>query len=127
MAIKNIKSKSSSNLIISVEKNGYKVSGTISTYSYMEDDLFYVYSPELDLAGYDKTKRLAQKSFKIHLDFFFSYSVENNTLAECLTKLGWKKSKSKFEAPSLEVLINSNKQYSEVLKKDHFEKEQLAV
>ena len=70
-----------------------------------EDDVFFVYSPHLDLSGYGKTKTDARKSFSIVVDDFLSYTHNKKTLYKELQKLGWKKSENSFEAPKMNTLI----------------------
>ena len=52
--------------------------------------LHYIHSPNLDLTGYGYTKKEAKESFDIVLKEFFDYILENDTLEEVLSQLGWR-------------------------------------
>tara|TARA_B100002019_G_C21170949_1_gene548408 strand:+ start:201 stop:449 length:249 start_codon:yes stop_codon:yes gene_type:complete len=45
-----------------------------------EDNVFFVYSPHLDISGYGKTPSDAKESFKVALDDFLSYTLNKKTL-----------------------------------------------
>lgn len=55
-----------------------------------EKDIFYVYSPQLDLNGYGNTQKEAMDHFNVALDNLLDYCAENNTLSRVLKDLGWK-------------------------------------
>lgn len=48
-----------------------------------------IYSPALDLSGYGNTINVAKKSFKIALEEFIRYTLNENTFNDVMKKLGW--------------------------------------
>lgn len=48
-----------------------------------------IYSPALDLSGYGNTINEAKESFKIALEEFIRYTLNENTFNDVMKKLGW--------------------------------------
>jgi hypothetical protein len=62
---------------------------------------FVAYSPALDLSTSGKNIREAQKRFHEIVGIFFEELVENGTLEEVLTDLGWQKVEKKWNPPKV--------------------------
>ncbi|SEP42253.1 hypothetical protein ACFGVS_26980 [Mucilaginibacter sp. AW1-7] len=82
-----------------------------------EDNVFYQYSPELDLTGYGKTKNEAEESFQYVLQDFIKYTLHKGTIFEELERLGWttNKKKKRLHAPGEEQLLEDNETYKELI------------
>lgn len=83
-----------------------------------ENNIYFVYSPHLDLTGYGHTQDEAKKSFKIALDDFMEYTIEMDTLPKVLSKLGWKfesNTKKRFVLPSITEVFTKNKEVVRIL------------
>ena len=63
--------------------------------SFVENDIHYLYSPELDIYGYGQSESQARDSFAVTFKETMSYMVNKNTLAEELRSLGWTVKKGK--------------------------------
>ncbi len=73
----------------------------------------FVYSPHLDLTGYGDSIKEAKESFGIVFNDFIEYTLNKNTLAKVLTKLGWTlkgtvKKPKKILAPSMQSIVNTD-------------------
>ena len=66
-----------------------------------EKNIHFIYSPQLDITTYGNTEDEAKEAFEIHTKEFFKYTIENNTLTEVLSDLGWSFNGEKIEAPSI--------------------------
>jgi len=87
-----------------------------------ENKVHFIYSPHLDLTGYDKNFEEARKSFEIVFEDFVDYTLKKNTLGKVLTGLGWKLKGSaqrpkKVIAPSITSVIKDNEYISEIFDK----------
>lgn len=82
-----------------------------------EDDIYFQYSPQLDLTGYGKSADEAQSSFDQTLKDFMSYTLNKDTLFDELERLGWttNKSKKRLRAPEEEQLLEDNETYKGLL------------
>lgn len=56
---------------------------------FAEDNVRIIYSPALDLSGYDYSQEEAKQSFTEALHEFFRYTNNKNTLDKVLKELGW--------------------------------------
>ncbi|MCG8318148.1 MAG: hypothetical protein MI921_01485 [Cytophagales bacterium] len=103
---------------------GASIEVILSLFEFKEDDTYIVYSPALDLAGYDTTKRNARKSFKETLKEFFRYTTNKGTFESELIKLGWQinKRKKKFVQPAIDKLLRDRDYLTEVLRDKEFSK-----
>ena len=54
-----------------------------------EHKVHFIYSPHLDLTGYDNNFEEARKSFEIVFEDFIDYTLKKKTLNKVLTGLGW--------------------------------------
>jgi hypothetical protein len=87
-----------------------------------ENKVHFIYSPHLDLTGYDKNFEGARKSFEIVFEDFVDYTLKKKTLGKVLTELGWKLKGSaqkpiKVIAPSITSVIKDNEYVSEIFDK----------
>ncbi len=62
---------------------------------------FVAYSPALDLSTSGKNLSEAQKRFREIVDIFFQELVENGTVEDVLTDLGWRKVEKKWNPPQV--------------------------
>ena len=76
----------------------------IGIVTYLEDNVYIVFSPELDLSGYDTTLEDAHKSFKIVIDEYFKHTIEEGTLIQDLKKHGWTYNNLKLKRPTKQKL-----------------------
>lgn len=94
-----------------------KVELKILTISYEKDGIFFVYAPQLDICGYDKSLELAKKSFDITIKEYFLYAIKNGTLYNDLKKHGWRQINDKLKPPT-------NKSWEAKLKNIKFSQKQ---
>ena len=58
---------------------------------FKEDNVFFVYAPNLDVCGYGLTEKEAQHSFLETFEEFLTFTKKQGTLENELLRLGWKK------------------------------------
>jgi len=94
--------------------------------SFVEDNIHYIYSPALDLYGYDDNDEGAKESFRIALHDFLSYTTAKKTLHKELLKLGWElkgtKNRTKYVVPQLGALLEKNKSFKKIVNNNNFTK-----
>ena len=74
-----------------MKKSIVNVNANIPVIEFKEENVYYLYTPALDVYGYGYTKTEAKDSFEICIEEFFKYTIENGTLVKVLTEdLGWK-------------------------------------
>ena len=56
-----------------------------------EDNVFFVYAPNLDVCGYGLTEKEAQYSFLETFEEFLTFTKQKGTLESELLRLGWEK------------------------------------
>ncbi len=95
---------------------------TITLLSYIENDLFVVYAPTLDLFGYGHSELEATQSFEIVLKEYLDHVKLKNSMWKDLKKLGWKISKNKISQPELSNLLLQNETLKEVVNHKVFKK-----
>lgn len=78
-----------------------------------ETNLYFLYSPALDLTGYGETLREAQNSLKYTLDEFIRYTHTKKTIFDELEHLGWyvNRKKKRVCAPDINDLLKENKTF----------------
>jgi hypothetical protein len=94
------------------------INANIPVIEFKEENVYYYYTPALDVYGYGYTKKEAEASFEICIEEFFKYTIENGTLHEVLTTdLGWK-IKTKDELPVVTVpdIFKATKRSQDVYK-----------
>lgn len=58
---------------------------------FKEDNVFFVYAPNLDVYGYGLTEKEAQHSFLETFEEFLTFTKQKGTLESELLRLGWEK------------------------------------
>ncbi len=66
-----------------------KITFDLPIVTYEENGLQVIYSPSLDVFGYDKTHAEARKSFTLTLEEFLLYTTHKKTLETVLKNMGW--------------------------------------
>lgn len=83
-----------------------------------EDGVRIAYIPVLDISGYGKTGNEAiNKSLKIAIDEYLTYTFNKKTLIQDLKAHGWtiKKKTRPFIAPEITDLINKNEYLHDIV------------
>ena len=93
-----------------------------SLIAYKEENLDVVYCPALDLFGYGKTEREAEKSFSVALGEYIRYTLNKNTFIKDLKKHGWKISGRKFSAPPLGAMLKDNDYFHRIFNDKDYSK-----
>ena len=105
----------------SFKSNKQNLNFEFSLVAYEEGKLHVVYCPALDLFGYGKTEREAERSFSTVLEEHIRYTTNKNTFLKDLKQHGWKVSGKKYSAPSLGQMLKENDQFSDIFNhKDYF-------
>jgi hypothetical protein len=98
----------------------HKIEFSLLVYSFMEENIVCLYSPQLNVTGYGMDEAEAQESFEATLAEFFSYTTHKRTLLKELEGLGWKiRSKRRshvYTPPIYENQISHSSQLVELLK-----------
>lgn len=102
-----------------------KVNINVTLFSWIEDGIYFLYSPSLDLTGYGNSKEEAKESFGTTLDEFVKYTENKRTIYDELEKLGWavNKRKKKVVAPEFEEMLSENDHFNSIYKKRNWEQE----
>ncbi|MEJ7645558.1 MAG: hypothetical protein WKF87_13260 [Chryseolinea sp.] len=101
---------------------GSKVDFTLPVIKFKEDEVYFVYTPSLDLTGYGKSDEDAQTSFEETLAQFFDYTTNKKTLGSELKKLGWKVTKKALKSPSLSEMLLDNKYLADIFDEKSYSK-----
>ena len=106
---------------------GGAVETGLSLLSFKEDNVFIIYSPELDLAGSGNDLNQAKASFWETVSEFFRYTANKGTLMSELQRLGWKvagtKKKPRVSAPpDFNQLLQSNDEFKDILHNKDYSK-----
>jgi hypothetical protein len=82
-----------------------------------ENDVWFQYSPELDITGYGKSELEAKKSFEHILEDFIKYTLKKGTIFDELERLGWttNKKKKRLRAPEEDQLLEDNETYKDLI------------
>jgi len=91
-----------------------KIDFSMPVIKFQENDVFFFYTPALDLTGYGKTEEEARTSFEETLGQFLDYATHKKTLSSELKKLGWKVSKKGVKSPSLKDMLIENSYLAEI-------------
>lgn len=84
-----------------MKSTNFDIKGRIPVISYLEDDHYIVYTPALEITTQAKSLEDSKKRFDEAVSLFFEHIVEEGTLEEVLTDLGWKKQGKDWEAPTV--------------------------
>lgn len=104
------------------KKNSKQIEVNVDLIEYLEDDIFFVFSPALDLIGYGKTHSEARQSWETVLEEYVSYTMNKNTLVKDLESRGWSVKGNRVESPSLTWMLKNNADLSNVYNKYDFSK-----
>lgn len=107
-----------------IRKNG-RISVFLEIYTFKEGDIYYAYSPALDLTGYGNTEKEAKESLDITLCGYMDYCISNNTLKKDLLSHGWdvrSEKQRKIPAPSFDRLLRTNATFRNILKNKDYRK-----
>lgn len=72
-----------------------------------DEDIFYFYSPALDLYSTGNDEIQAKEAFEEVLFLFIDFIMQNDTYEQELKKLGWKRNrkfKKKYKPPTYDVM-----------------------
>lgn len=91
----------------------------LGLFSFVEDGVTIVYSPELDLNGSGYTLNEAKASFYEALSEFCRYGIAKGTLFSELKRMGWKisgsKNNKKLSTPPFDSMLSSNKEFQDII------------
>ena len=86
-------------------------------------NVHFIYSPQLDLTGYGYSQEEAKLSFEVVFEDFVDYTIKKGTLGSVLKKLGWKQQKGTLKkplksfAPSITTVIANKKYVADIFDK----------
>lgn len=93
---------------------------------FKQDNVVVSYCPALDLSGYGNTETESNKSFETVLAEYFRYTLNKNTLADDLKKMGWKLRGKQLRKcptpPTMDKLLETNKDFRHIFNKHDFQK-----
>ena len=84
-----------------------------------DDDIWYAYSPVLEITGYGENEDEAKASFEIVLQETIEYMVTHDTLEAELRRLGWKKAKGRQTPPAMETLLKKDEGLRRMMATQH--------
>src|SRR6185312_14277169 len=89
----------------------------VTLISWSDNNVFFQYSPELDMTGYGNSEREAADSFNHILEDFITYTLNKGIIFDELERLGWttNKKKKRIVAPGEEQLLQDNETYKDLL------------
>ena len=91
----------------------------LSLLSFVEDEIHYLYSPELDIYGYGQSETQARDSFSTTFKSTINYMVNKSTLTEELKSFGWTVKKNKkgvlYTPPLFSHLIEENEEVRNIV------------
>jgi hypothetical protein len=99
-----------------------KINFNLPVITFQENEVYFFYTPALDLTGYGKTEEEARTSFQETLGQFLDYTTNKKTLFEELKKLGWKVKKNSLVVPSLKDMIIENNYLAEIFEEKAYTK-----
>ena len=99
-----------------------KINFNLPVIKFQEGDVYFFYTPALDLTGYGKTEEEAGTSFQETLGQFLDYTINKKTLFSELKKLGWKVKKNSLVVPSLKDMIIENNYLAEIFEEKAYTK-----
>lgn len=92
--------------------------------SYIEDNVYVIYSPALDLYGYGNDEGEARESFSVSLTEYINYTAAENTLSADLRRLGWGVNETSHTVtmPNWVELLQANPHLNDVVTNRPFKK-----
>lgn len=104
----------------SINDTRSQVDVQLSILTFKEDDIYFMYCPELDIVGYGKTEKVASGSFDVVLNQFFTFTITHNTFHKEMKRLGWKLSDGKSgKAPELPQMVSNRDYLVEIMQNDY--------
>ena len=95
----------------------------LSLVSFVDDKVFFVYCPALDLTGYGNNEDEAQQSFSQTLKMYFEDTIHKNTLFKDLERHGWVvKKQNRLKSPDFDYLFKTNRQLKGIVNNRDFTK-----
>ena len=96
------------------------IEAKLDVLSYVEEGVFFVFAPALDMTGYGNSLEEAKTSFEITLQEYFKYTLENKTLDADLRKHGWvEKKEENFSSPLFSEILRKDKQLRDIVNHDY--------
>lgn len=91
---------------------------------FKDENVYYYYSPALDLMGYGYTPEEAKASWEVVLEEYVSYVMNKQTLEKDLQARGWtvQRRRKTFAPPTLSYMLLHNEQLQEMYNKHDFQK-----
>ena len=91
--------------------------------SFIEDNVYFVYCPALDLTGYGDNEKEAKNSFSQTLKMYIDYTTDKKTFIQDLEGHGWMvKNRKNLKSPDFDFLLQYNKQFKSIVNKRNFSK-----
>jgi hypothetical protein len=87
-----------------------------------DKNIFYAYTPSLNLMGYGKTKQEAIDSWHVVVENYLTYTNNKKTLLEDLQSYGWTITKKNLAPPDFSWLLQHNEQAVDVFNNHNFAK-----
>lgn len=110
------------------KKHHKNVEVNVDLIEYSENEIYYVYSPALDLVGYGKNHTEARTSWETVLEEYVSYTMNKNTLTKDLESRGWIVKRNKIVTPpSFTWMLENNSELTNVYNKHDFSKRRQPV
>lgn len=91
---------------------------------FQDENVYYYYSPALDLMGYGYSAEEAKLSWEVVLKEYISYVMNKHTLEQDLLSRGWKlqRRRKTYTPPTLSYMLTHNEQLQEMYDKHDFSK-----
>ncbi len=90
---------------------------------YDEEEIYYIYSPALDLIGYGDTLPAARESWELVLAEYVQYALNKKTLFKDLESRGWQVKKKNFvQPPTFSWLLENYEGLSDIYNRHDFKK-----
>lgn len=107
-----------------IEVRNNSIYAKILLFHFSDDqNVHFIYSPQLDLTGYGYSQEEAKQSFEVVFEDFVDYTMKKGTLGSVLKKLGWKQQKGSLKkpmksfAPSITTVIANKKYVADIFDK----------
>jgi len=95
-----------------------KLQAHLDIYSFIDNGIYIMYCPALDMSGYGSTEDEARDSFEEVFSTSMQYMLNKNSLHEDLKKHGWNirgKKSHDLKSPKFEDMYKSNKDFKEII------------
>ena len=93
-----------------------KVDVKVDLIEFQEDNVWFAFSPALDLIGYGENQIEARKSWEVILQEYITYAINKKTLTKDLQHRGWqiRNNKTVFKPPTFSWMLQNNSQLKDV-------------